>query len=45
MGNKDNRISVKGRGTGHGPRGKQDGTNGTFMKETREFEGGGLGVD
>jgi len=25
--------------------GKQDGTTGTFRKESREFEGGGYGVD
>ena len=32
-GNKDNRISVEGRGMGLGTRGKQDGTTGTFRKE------------
>ena len=43
VGNRDNRISVKGMGCGTW--GKQDGTTGTFRKENREFEGGGFGVD
>ena len=32
VGNKDNRISVKGRGTEWGTRGEQYGTTGTFRK-------------
>ena len=45
MGNKDNMISVKGRGMEWGTWGKQDCTTGTFRKENKEFEGGGFGVD
>ena len=45
VGNRDNRISVEGRGDGRGKQGKQDGTTGTFREENREFEGGGLWVD
>ena len=45
MGNKDNWLSVEGRGMGRGTRGKQDGTTGTLRKENRDSEGGGLGVD
>ena len=45
MGNRDIRRSVKGEGWGgeHGVY-KMDIT-GTFRKESREFEGGGFGVD
>ena len=44
MGNRDIRRSVEGRGMGWGTWGyyKMDIT-GTFRKESREFEGGGLG--
>ena len=42
---RDMRRSVEGRGMVQGTRGKQDGTTGTFMKENREFEGGGFGMD
>ena len=45
VGNRDIRRSVEGRGMGWGTRGKQDGTAGTFRKESREFERGGFGVD
>ena len=45
VGNKDNRRPVEGRGLGWGTWCKQDGTTGTFRKESREFEGGGFGVD
>ena len=43
--NRDMRRSVEGRGMGWGTQGKQDGTTGTFRKESREFEGGGFGMD
>ena len=44
VGNRDNGISVEGRGMGWGTWGKLDGTTGTFRKENREYEGGGFGV-
>ena len=43
MGNRDINRSVEGRGMGRGAY-KMD-TTGTFRKESREFEGGGFGVD
>ena len=45
MGNRDIRRSVEGRGMGRGTCGhyKMDIT-GTFRKESREFEGGGIGL-
>ena len=52
VGNRDMRRSVEVRGMGWGTRGKQDGhyrnvlvLTRTFRKESREFEGGGFGVD
>ena len=45
MGNRGMRRSVEGRVMGWGTQGKQEGTTGTFRKESREFEGGGFGVD
>ena len=54
VGNRDIRRSVEGRGMERGTQGKQDGHDkdfqvltrqGTFRKESREFEGSGFGVD
>ena len=36
---------MEGRGMGCGTWGIQDGHDRTFRKESREFEGGGVGVD
>ena len=45
MGNRDIKRSVEGRGMGQGTWGIEDGHYRDFRKESREFEGGGLGVD
>ena len=45
MGNRDIRGSVEGRGMGLETRGIQDGHYRDFRKESKEFEGGGFGVD
>ena len=44
VGNKDMRRYVEGRGMEGYTVNKMD-TTGTFRKESREFEGGGFGVD
>ena len=45
MGNRDIRRSVEGRGMGVENMVYKMDITGTFRKESREFEGGGFGVD
>ena len=45
MGNRDIRRSVEARGMGRVHWVNKMATTGTFRKESREFEGGGFGVD